>query len=87
MHPNAHLERMIARETYARMIASLSPKQLATAALLLEDLAPIDAAELLGINNHTVHVRMGRARARLLERFPHVRSLVAPAPDPSGGDS
>ena len=87
MTPNAHLDHLIAKETYAEMLAALTPRQLAVVALRLDDI-PFDiTGEILGLTRNTTYMRMRHARHRLQVLFPHIRSRVEPAPGLNGGDS
>ena len=77
MLPNAQLEKMIAREDYAELLACLTPGQLAVVALRLEDLRYTQVAKLLGLTRQGVYQRMKAARRRLAARCPQrLRSRV-----------
>lgn len=77
MSPNPQLEKMIAQEDYAELLACLTPGQLAVVALRLEDLRYDQIADLLGLTRQGVYYRMSVARRRLAARCPHrLRSRV-----------
>ena len=82
---NPHLEGLIAQESYAELLDSLTPGQLAVVALRLDDLRYDQVAELLGITRQGVYYRMRVARQRLETGCPHLlRSRVKPAPGAKG---
>lgn len=57
-------------ERYEEILVTLSPKELAVVALLLEDLQEGDVAELFGIPKATVNSRLCYARKKLRNRMP-----------------
>lgn len=80
MNPNPILDRIIARETYAEMLATLTPQQLAVVALRLDGLSWIAAEQVLGITRGCAYQRMLGPRHRLPQQFPHLLTML-------GGDS
>ena len=87
MTPNAHLDHLIAKETYAEMLAALTPRQLAVVALRLDEVPYNITGEILGLSRNTTYMRMRHARHRLRVLFPHIRSRLEPAASTRDGDS
>ena len=76
MLQNAHLDAIIARETYAEILAALSPKQLAVIALRLDDISFLEAERYLGISKGCSYERMKTVRRNLPQRFPHLSTML-----------
>ena len=77
MNPNPVLDAIIARETFAEMLASLTPQQLAVVALRLDGLPFLIIDQYLGISRGCGYERIKSARQRLRERFPHIQTMLA----------
>jgi DNA-directed RNA polymerase specialized sigma24 family protein len=73
---NAPLARIIALETCAEMLAALKPHELAVVALRLDGIPFNTAGAILGLTKQATQWRMKTARQRLLQRFPHIETLV-----------
>ena len=73
---NEHLDAIIARETFAEILATLTPKQLAVVAMLLDGLPQQESGEILGLTRNCAYERLRFARGRIKTRFPHVTTLL-----------
>ena len=73
MITNDHLDSLIARETFAEMLAVLSPKQLAAVAFRLDGYPNKETGEILGITRNCVWERIKYARKNITTHFPHTR--------------
>ena len=80
MLTNPHLDNLIQKETFAEMLASLTPKQLAVVALRLDDLSYQDTERALGLTRGCVYGRLVTARTHIPELFPHVQTLLERTP-------
>ncbi len=75
MIPRYTLDRVIEKETFAEILACLSPRELVAAALRLEGLSDTEIGALLGISRQAVRQRLLKARRRII----HTRPDLAPA--------
>lgn len=75
MSPSGALERVIERETFAEILACLTPEELAVAALRLEGLSDAEIGALLGTSRQAVRQRLTKAQARIA----YTRPDLAPA--------
>lgn len=66
-HP---LDRLIEREAFAEIVASLGPGELLVAALRLEGLTDRQIGALLGVTRATVSYRLQQARRRIMAERP-----------------
>jgi len=87
-HP---LDRLIERETFAEMLALLTPEELVVAALRLEGLSDAQIAALLDIDRSTISHRMQQARERIAAEIPELaatlRDRQQPRQKPSDSDT
>lgn len=75
MIPPDALDRVIEKETFAEILACLTPAELLTAALRLEGLSDAEIGALLGISRQAVRQRLVKAQARII----HTKPALAPA--------
>jgi len=74
---NAPLARIISQETFAEILALLSPAQLSLVALRLDTgLSFAHVGELIGISQQTAFARMKPARDKILRAYPELASRV-----------
>lgn len=73
-HP---LDRLVARDSFAEIIALLEPEELIIATLRLEELSDAKIGEVLGISKGTVHRRMQQACRRIMQQRPDLGDLVS----------
>lgn len=69
------LERVIEKETFAEILACLTPTELLMATLRLEGLSDAEIGGLLGISRQAVRQRLVRAQARII----HTKPTLAPS--------
>ena len=68
-------DRFVEKETFAEILACLTPIELLAAALRLEGLSDAKIGALLGMSRQGVRKRLRRAQARII----HTRPDLAPA--------
>ena len=74
LHP---LDRLVARDSFAEIIALLEPEELIIATLRLEELTDAQIGEILGIPRGAVQHRMQQACRRIAQQRPDLGDLVA----------
>jgi len=75
MIPSEALDRVVERETFAEILACLTPQELAVAALRLEGLSDAEIGILLGTSRQAVRQRLAKAQMRII----YTRPELAPA--------
>jgi hypothetical protein len=75
MIPSEALDRVIEKETFAEILACLTPEELAVAALRLEGLSNAGIGTLLGMSRQAVRKRLIKAQMRII----YTRPELAPA--------
>jgi len=75
MIPSDALDRVVEKETFAEILACLTPQELLTAALHLEGMSNTEIGVLLGMSRQAVRQRLVKAKIRIM----HTRPDLAPA--------
>jgi hypothetical protein len=70
------LEQLLLRETFAEILACMTPEELAVAALRLEGLTDHQIAALLGLEPSAISQRMIRAQERIVAELPEAAHLL-----------
>ena len=72
-HP---LDRLIEQETFAEIVAMLTPKELVVAALRLEGLSDTQIGTLLGSSPSAVRQRLAQAQMRIVRERPELAVVL-----------
>lgn len=76
--PSPHpLDRLVARDSFAEIMALLEPEELIIATLRLEELTDAQIGEILGIPRGAVNQRMHQASQRIMQQRPDLGDLLA----------
>ena len=70
------LDRLLLRDTFAEILALMTPEEIAVAALRIEGLSDVQIAALLGLEHSTISRRMTRAQERIAAELPEAAHLL-----------
>jgi DNA-directed RNA polymerase specialized sigma24 family protein len=78
------LERLIRQETFAEVVAAMTPEEKAIAALRLEGLSDRQIGKMLGVYRSEITLCMAAAQVRIAEQVPDARDWVLGRQVPRG---
>ncbi|MFC2037961.1 hypothetical protein ACFLYD_08400 [Chloroflexota bacterium] len=71
------VQRLIWRETFAEVVAELTPEEVMVAWLRVQSLSDAEIGQRLGLDRERVEGKMLRARRRIAHRLPHLTPLLS----------